>query len=127
MWLEISGIGGDDRSVENPPNTQYVTVPDLVERLHSTPSKIRRMIEQRQLAAIRINGVLSIPALFLDGNEPLPSLQGTLVLLHDAGFSDEEAIGWLFDANAGLDIAPIEALRAGRKSEVRRTAQALAF
>ena len=110
----------------NPPSTNYLTVPDLVERLHSTPSKIRRMIEQNQLAAVRIGGVLSIPELFLDGNEPLASLHGTLVLLHDAGFSDDEAVAWLFDDDAGLDVSPIMALRAGRKSEVRRTAQALA-
>lgn len=109
------------------PNTEYLTVPDLVERFGITPGKVHRMIEQRQLAAIRVDGVLSIPALFVDNDEPLHSLQGTLVLLHDAGYSDEEAIAWLFDENAGLDVAPIHALRAGRKSEVRRTAQSLAF
>lgn len=127
VWLEKSRIHGKDRNVANIPNTEYLTVPDLVERLHSTPSKIRRMIEQRHLAAVRIDGVLSIPELFLDSDEPLASLHGTLMLLHDAGFSDEEAIAWMFDEDAGLDVAPIHALRSGRKSEVRRTAQALAF
>lgn len=109
------------------PNTEYLTVPDLVERFDTTPGKIHRMIEQRQIAAVRIDGILSIPALFIENDEPLHSLQGTLMLLHDAGYSDEEAIAWLFDEDTGLDVAPIHALRSGRKSEVRRTAQSLAF
>lgn len=111
----------------NHPETEYFTVPDLVELFGVTPGKVHRMIEQRQLGAVRRDGVLSIPALFIDGNEPLPSLHGTLVVLHDAGYSDDEAVAWLFDEGAGLDVAPIHALRAGRKAEVRRTAQSLGF
>lgn len=107
--------------------TEYYTVPDLVELFGVTPGKVHSMIEHRQLGAVRRDGVLCIPKLFIDGNEPLASLQGTLVVLHDAGFSDDEAMAWLFDAAAGLDVAPIHALRAGRKAEVRRTAQSLGF
>jgi len=47
-------------------------------------------------------------------------------VLHDAGFSDDEAIDWLLTAEDSIGAAPIEALRAGRKSEVRRVAQTLA-
>lgn len=109
------------------PNTQYLGIADLVDIFVSTPGKVHRMIEQYEIAAIRIDGVLKVPALFLLDNEPLPSLQGTLMLLNDAGYSNEEAVAWLFDADAGLDVTPIEALRLGRKTEVRRTAQSLAF
>lgn len=109
------------------PKTQYLDVAELVELLGTSPGKIHRMLEQKQLAAIRVDGVLKVPALFLLDNEPLPALQGTLMLLNDAGYSIDEAVAWLFDEQAGLDVAPIEALRSGRKSEVRRTAQSLAF
>jgi len=61
----------------------------------------------------------------VDGR-PLSSLRGTVIVLHDAGFSDDEAIDWLLTSEDSIGIAPIEALRAGRKSEVRRVAQALA-
>ena len=47
-------------------------------------------------------------------------------MLADAGFTDDEAIDWLLDEEDSLGTTPIEALRAGRKAEVRRVAQALA-
>lgn len=109
------------------PETEYYTVPDLVELFGVTPGKVHRMIEQRQLAAVRKDGVVSVPKLFIQGTEPLPSLHGTLIVLHDAGYTEDESVSWLFDEHAGLDVAPIHALRAGRKAEVRRLAQSLGF
>ena len=44
----------------------------------------------------------------------------------DARFSDDEAMDWLLEPEESLGTSPIEALRAGRKAEVRRVAQALA-
>ncbi len=105
----------------------YLTIPDLVERWNTTPSKIRRLIEDRSLAAIRIDGVLRIPAEFVAGDEPLNSLRGTLLALHDAGFSDDEAVAWMLADNDELGERPISALIAGRKSAVRRATQSLAF
>ena len=43
-----------------------------------------------------------------------------------AGFSDDEAIDWLLAPDETIRSAPLAALRAGRKSEVRRVAQTLA-
>ncbi|MGY4642748.1 hypothetical protein ACVW07_000581 [Cellulomonas sp. URHB0016] len=54
----------------------------------------------------------------------LSALQGTFTVLSDAGFSDEDAIAWLFTDDPSLPGTPIEALRVGRKTEVRRRAQA---
>lgn len=105
----------------------YLTIPDLVERWNTTPSKIRRLIEDRSLAAIRVDGVLRIPAEFVAGDEPLNSLRGTLLALHDAGFSDDEAVTWMLADNDELGERPISALIAGRKSAVRRATQSLAF
>jgi hypothetical protein len=56
----------------------------------------------------------------------LPELHGTANVLSDAGFSDAEALDWLLDEEDSLGTTPIAALRAGRKAEVRRVAQALA-
>jgi excisionase family DNA binding protein len=105
----------------------WLTVPELVELLGIPQGKVRRLIEDRALLALRVDGVLKVPASFVDGSEPLHELRGTLMLLADSGYSDEEAMHWLLTEEDSLGVAPIEALRAGRKAEVRRVAQALAF
>lgn len=106
--------------------TDWLTVPDLVELLGQTPSRIRMLIDDRHLLATRIDGVLKVPSLFLRDGAPLPELHGTAIVLADAGFTDAEALEWLLGEEDSLGTTPIAALRAGRKSEVRRVAQALA-
>ncbi len=106
---------------------QTLTVPELTERLGLAPSKVRRLIEDQHLAAVRIDGVLRVPAAFLQGGEPLSSLRGTLLVLRDAGYSEEESVEWLFTENDEVGGIPIEALQNGRKSAVRRATQSLAF
>lgn len=103
----------------------WLTVPELVDILGLSPSRVRRLIDDRHLLATRRDGVLSVPADFLSGGQPLGELRGTLIVLGDAGFSDDEAMEWLLEPDEALGVAPIDALRSGRKSEVRRVAQAL--
>jgi Rv2175c C-terminal domain of unknown function len=105
----------------------WLTIPDLVEVLGITQSQVRRLIEDRALLAARVDGVTKVPASFISGSEPLSELRGTIVVLGDAGFTDDEAIHWLLTDEDSLGVAPIDALRAGRKAEVRRVAQALGF
>ncbi|WP_426624398.1 Rv2175c family DNA-binding protein [Leifsonia sp. McL0607] len=106
--------------------TEWLTIPDLVEQLGLGVSRVRRLIEDRHLAAKRIDGVVKVPAVFLRDGEPLSELRGTLIVLSDNGFHDEEAVDWLLSDDESLGTTPIGALRAGRKAEVRRVAQALA-
>lgn len=105
----------------------WLTVPDLVSMLGVSAGRVRRLFEDRLLLAVRIDGVLKVPADFLRDGEPLGELRGTLVLLADDGFSDEESMRWMLTPEESLGVAPIDALRSGRKTEVRRVAQALAF
>ncbi len=109
------------------PASEWLTIPDLVDLLGTTPSKIHRLLEDKHLLAVRVDGVLRVPASFLRDGEPLHELRGTLMLLADSGYTDEEAMNWLLGEDDSLGTSPIEALRAGRKAEVRRVAQALAF
>lgn len=104
----------------------WLTIPDLVDVLGLSVGRIHRLIEDRQLLAVRRDGVLKVPADFIAGAGPLVELRGTLFVLSDAGFSDDEAIHWLLEMDDTLDAAPVDALRSGRKAEVRRVAQALA-
>jgi len=111
-----------------PAEQQWHTVPELTEILGLTPSRIRRLIEDHALAAVRVDGVLRVPVEFLRDNEPMSELRGTLVLLEDSGFTNEEAVHWLLTEQELLGgVRPIDALRAGRKAEVRRVAQSLSF
>jgi len=107
--------------------TQWLTVPEIVDLLKIPQGKVRRLIEDRVLLARRVDGVLRVPAAFFSGNEPLHDLRGTIMLLADSGYTDDEAMNWLLNEEESLGTTPVEALRAGRKAEVRRVAQALAF
>ena len=108
------------------PARTWLTMPELVETLGVSPSRVRRLIEDKHLLGVRRDGVLTVPAEFIKDGEPLPELRGTLILLQDVGFSDDEAMAWLTEPEDSLGVAPIDALIAGRKTEVRRVAQALA-
>lgn len=110
-----------------PAERTWLTIPDLVDRLGIPPGRVRRLIEERALLAVRVDGVLKVPADFIRDREPLTEVRGTVIVLHDAGFTDEEAVTWMLAENDILGAAPIDALRAGRKAEVRRVAQALGF
>lgn len=107
------------------PNTQWLTIPDLVDILGQSQSQVRRLIEDNALAAVRIDGVLKVPAEFVSDGEPVHELKGTIVLLRDCGFTDEELVDWLLTEEESLGTTPISALTSGRKTEVRRIAQAL--
>ncbi|WP_437585118.1 Rv2175c family DNA-binding protein [Paramicrobacterium sp. CJ85] len=89
-------------------------------------SRVRRLIEDRELLAVRREGIRVVPASFIRDGAPVKEVRGTLFVLLDAGFSDDEAIEWMLAPNDAIGETPIAALRAGRKSEVRRVAQALA-
>jgi hypothetical protein len=109
------------------PENRWLTLPELVDLLGIGVGKVRRLIEDRSLLATKIDGVLRVPESFIRDGEPLPELRGTLLVLHDSGYSDDEAMRWLLNEEESIGIAPIDALRAGRKAEVRRVAQALGF
>lgn len=133
---------------------EWLTVPDVAERLGIDTGKVRRLVHEGRLAVVRRGPsfVVSIPAAFLvpehlenpanstlnapapvpheDGSPAarwavLASLYGTFTLLRDSGFEDAEAIEWLYSPDDTLGMTPIEALRTGRKTAVRRIAQTL--
>ncbi len=111
----------------------WLTVPDVADRLGLDVGKVRRLLQDRNLVAVRRGdrNVLSVPADLLVEQEgatvALPELRGTLTVLADSGHDDEAAVRWLFTPDDSLPGTPIQALREGRKTEVRRRAQALAF
>lgn len=107
-------------------DTAWLTIPDLVEILGESQGRVRRLLDEQYLVGSRRDGVLRVPAAFIADGRPLSSLRGTIIVLHDAGFDDDETIDWLLTPEESIGVAPIEALLAGRKSEVRRVAATLA-
>lgn len=107
----------------------WLTLPDAAELLGLDVGKVRRLLQDRNLVAVRRGerNVLSVPAALVVDAAPLPELRGTLTVLADSGYDDEAAVRWLFTPDDSLPGTPVDALRAGRKTEVRRRAQALAF
>lgn len=89
------------------------------------------MIADRRLIAVRLDGPLVLPKdqfVEEDGvSVPLGNLRGTLTLLADAGYSDDEMYEWLYRVDEELGQTPMNALRAGGHRAVRRVIAGLAF
>jgi hypothetical protein len=106
----------------------WLTVPDVAQRLSLPVSRVKQMLRDRKLLAVkRPSGQVSIPAAFFEGDQVIHGLGGTLTLLFDCGFSETEALSWLFTADETLPGTPVQALAEHRRTEVNRRAQALAF
>ncbi len=106
----------------------WLTLPEAADRLGLSVSRVRQLLRDRKLLAVqRPDGRLSVPAAFLDGDQVVRGLHGTLTLLFDCGFDEADALRWLFTADETLPGTPIQAISEHRRTEVNRRAQALAF
>ena len=107
---------------------EWTTIPEIAETLDVKVTRVHTLITEGQLIAVRDQeGVRRVPALFMREDGVLDSLKGTLTVLKDSGFNDEEAIRWLYTQDESLPGRPIDALHEGKKTEIRRRAQALAW
>jgi hypothetical protein len=109
--------------------TGWLSLREVADRLRVSPNKVRQLVRENQLTALRHSDAREpqVPAEMLDDDVVVKGLAGTLTLLADAGYDEEEAVRWLFTADESLPGRPIDALRENRGTEVRRRAQALAF
>lgn len=110
---------------------EWLTVPDIGERMGLRLSDVREMIEDRRVLAVRIGPrkVVSVPAKFFNDEGPLPELPGTFTVLGDSRMSDAQILRWLFTPDETLPVqgSPMDALLAGFKTEVRRRAMEAAY
>ncbi|WP_144792841.1 Rv2175c family DNA-binding protein [Kocuria palustris] len=106
---------------------EWTTFPDVAESLGVIVTRVHSMAEDGTLVAFRDprDGVRRIPAAFLVDGRPLDSLRGTMSVLRDNRYTDLEAVTWLFTEDESLPGRPIDLLRSGRKTEIRRRAQTL--
>ena len=107
---------------------EWLSLPDVAGQLGIPVGRVKQLLRDRKLLAVsRPEGTLAVPAAFLDGNQVVKGLCGTLTLLFDCGFDEPEALRWLFTADESLPGTPIDAIVERRATEVNRRAQALAF
>jgi hypothetical protein len=106
----------------------WLHLPDIAEMLDVQVTRVRQLVKEGQLIAVRRgeNRTLQVPAAFIDGDRVVKGLSGTLTLLKDDGYSDEEMLEWLFTPDPSLPGTPAQALSENRGTEVKRRAQALA-
>ncbi|KXK60433.1 transcriptional regulator [Micromonospora rosaria] len=106
----------------------WLILPDVAERLDLSISKVHQMIRDRELLAVRRDGVRRIPADLVANRTVLKHLPGVLHLLTDAGYGDEEIVRWLYEPDGTLPGGtPATALGGDQAREVKRRAQALGF
>lgn len=107
----------------------WLTLPELGERLGLDPGRVRQLVRERAVLAVRRgeSATLQVPADFEQGGAVLRGLPGLLTVLTDGGFTDTEALRWLFTPDPSLPGTPVAALREQRGTEVKRRAQALAL
>jgi hypothetical protein len=115
-----------ERVTETVP-AQWLPLPDVAERLELTISKVRQMVRDGSLLAVRRDGVLRVPAELVANKTVLKHLPGIITLLHDAGYNDEECLRWLYEPDETLPGLPAVALGGDLATEVKRRAQALGF
>ena len=107
---------------------EWLSLPQVADRLNLPIGRVKQLIRDHKLLAVtRPGGDRAIPAAFIDGDQVVKGLPGTLTVLFDCGFEDAEALRWLFTADETLPGTPIDALYAKRGTEVNRRAQSLAF
>lgn len=110
-----------------------LTLPEVADRLGVPAKRVHQMLRNHVLAAVTgVDGAKQVPAAFLtcvdgDAVDVVKGLPGVLTLLIDAGYNDAEAVRWLLDPDESLPGSPVDAMREGRGTEVKRRAQALGF
>lgn len=125
---EHSPHGSDLTIVPGEP--RYLPLPKVAEQLGIIITKVHQLVRDRSLLAVRRDGILMIPGEFVDPESTtgaVKGLPGTITVLTDAGYSDQEIIDWLFEADETLPGTPIQALRENRGREVHRRAQTAGF
>ncbi len=104
-----------------------LTLPEVAHRLGIRVNRVRQLIRDRALATVESADGPRVPAAFFDDEGVLTHLSGVLTVLRDGGYSDAEAVTWLFTEDDSLPGKPIDALHEKRHHEVNRRAQAMAF
>lgn len=110
------------------PEVELLRLAEVSNALGLSENKVRQLLRDGQLIAVRRDGDLLVPADFLADGAPVKGLAGLLTVLSDAGFGRTEMLRWLYTEDESLPgTTPVNALRTNHGTEVKRRAQAMAF
>ncbi|MCW2598291.1 MAG: hypothetical protein JWM02_120 [Frankiales bacterium] len=107
--------------------SEMLSYTEVATRMGVGVTGVKQLITDHKLLAIKTEQGMAVPAEALDGDVPVKHLSGVLTLLHDAGYTPEQAYTWLTTADDSLPGTPLQALHENRATEIKRRAQALAF
>ena len=126
----MSDVPSDPDQSRPTTEPSWTPLPVISGRLGIVVTKVHQLVRDRSLLAVRRDGILMIPGEFVDPESTtgvLKGLPGTITLLTDAGYTDEEIIDWLYTVDDTLPGSPIQALLENRGREVHRRAQTAGF
>lgn len=106
---------------------KLLPIADAAQRLGVPVSRVQQFVRDGHLLSVHQDGGQHIPEDFLDETVVVKGLVGTITVLRDGGYADEEILRWLFAEDPSLPGSPIGALRSNRGREVKRRAQAMAI
>lgn len=109
------------------PDVEVVPLTAVAEKLGRSVTRVHQLIRDGHLLALRRNKELGVPSAFFVEDEIVKGLPGTITLLRDAGYHEDEILRWLFTPDDTLPGTPIDALRGDRGREVKRRAKAMGF
>ena len=107
---------------------ELLPLPDIAEALDLAITRVHQLVRDGQLVAVRsAEGVRCVPASLVQDGVIVKGVPGTITLLRDAGYDDEEIVEWLHREDDSLPGTPIQALRENRGTEVKRRAQVAGY
>jgi excisionase family DNA binding protein len=122
----VSGLPVADDVLDD--EVPVLSTQETADALGVSANKVRQMLRDGHLIAVRRKGELFVPSAFLVKDGIAKGLAGTITVLTDSGFSRTEMLRWLFAEDTSLPGGnPINALRTSHHTEVKRRAQAMAF
>jgi excisionase family DNA binding protein len=105
----------------------WLTLEEVAERLDLPVGKVNQMVRDGALLAVRRDGSPRVPVELVANRNVRKHLPGVITLLRDVGYSDEEALRWLYESDDTLPGRPADALGGSAATEVKRRAQALGY
>jgi hypothetical protein len=125
----VSAPGGSPDAALDALDVDWLTLPDLAERLDLPLTRVRQWVRDGALVTVERGPrrVAQVPADFVVDGELARGLSGTLTVLADAGYRPAETVRWLMTPDEALGARPLDLLRAGRHTAVKRLAMTLAF
>src|SRR5688572_23595037 len=105
---------------------EMLSLTDVASRMGVPVGQVKQLVNEHKLLLVRTDDGPAVPADVLQDDAPVKHLSGVLTLLHDGGYSAEDAWEWLTTPDDSLPGTPLQALRENRGTEVKRRAQAMA-